>query len=160
MTRSLRPSGRDGGFTLIETVVAVVLMGIVPHGVAGLLIRSTSSAAQIARTNVAAQLADQQMELVRSIKASEATPFASKLLAGRTEAAVQAQWASAPAALAQTTPGLGHRRHRRRRGPLRGAQTVDSQPYRIRTFIGTCRQAQSPTTARSSAPAPTRSPPA
>lgn len=146
MLRTPRPTDRDEGFTLIETVAAVVLMAIVLTGVAGLLIRSTASSAYIARTNVASQLADQQMELVRSVRPTETAVATSKLLAGRTEAAVQAAWATGPAELAGTDPAWDPAATGTPAVPFRTTQTVDGQPYTLDTYIGTCTQAQNPTT--------------
>lgn len=146
MMRTNRRTRRDEGFTLIETIVAVVLMAIILSGVAGLLIRTTSSAAHLARTNVASQLSDQQMELVRSVRPTETDPGASKLLDGRTKAAVEAQWAGGPAELVGTDPAWDASPGGSPVIPLRQEQTVDGQPYVLETFIGTCTQAQNSTT--------------
>ncbi|WP_380168490.1 Ig-like domain-containing protein [Jannaschia sp. R86511] len=146
MTRTDRRDRRDEGFTLIETVVAVMLMAIILAGVAGLLIRSTSSAAHLARTNVAAQLSDQQMELVRAVRPTETDPGASKLLDGRSQSAVEGQWADGPAELAGTDPAWDTSPSGTPAVPLRSEQTVDDQPYVLETYIGTCTQAQNPTT--------------
>lgn len=143
----------DRGFTLLENVLAVVLVGLVLASAAVTFVGATRSAATLQRHQVAARLADQALAAVRAVPASPRADGCYPLLDGRTDAAVTAQWAARPAALVlgstdkAVTPAVcaGHAAT----VPLRGLRTgpaqtvadpvvVGGQAYTVQTFVGTC----------------------
>ena len=75
-------AGEDGGFTLIETVVALGLLMVVMLSTAGFFVSSLKESSGQTQAQEAALLANQQLEYTRSVAAGS-------LLTGRTQAAVQ-----------------------------------------------------------------------
>jgi prepilin-type N-terminal cleavage/methylation domain-containing protein len=63
----------DGGFTLIEVVVALVVFVVISVSVLSMLLSATSSARTTTRTSVAAALAARQIESVRGQRAVDIT---------------------------------------------------------------------------------------
>ena len=57
----------EAGFTLIETVISMVLMAIVGLGVAGLFAYAASSTANAADREMATAVAQQRMEQLKSV---------------------------------------------------------------------------------------------
>ncbi|PPK95997.1 prepilin-type N-terminal cleavage/methylation domain-containing protein [Kineococcus xinjiangensis] len=145
---------RDDGFSLVEVIVALALLGAVLAGVATLFLSGMRTTTNLDRRQMAVTVAGQQMELVRSVL-PRTEGSVSALVRGRTAAAVDASWnaaptdfqratgkASDPAALAGATPVV----------PFETPVTLDGTNYTARTYIGTCeRQAATPD--RCSAPA-------
>jgi prepilin-type N-terminal cleavage/methylation domain-containing protein len=84
-----RASG-DDGFSLLEVLVALTVIGIVMSGVAPFLVRSVSVVGQQRTQQVAVEVANDALERVRALSPSS-------LLAGRGLTAVQNQLAAAPA---------------------------------------------------------------
>src|SRR5690349_16393564 len=66
MQRSGRLAVHDEGFTLIEVVVALFLLGIVAAAGLTFFIRGMQNTSNLARTQVAVGVANQAMETVRS----------------------------------------------------------------------------------------------
>jgi prepilin-type N-terminal cleavage/methylation domain-containing protein len=136
--RSGRACG-DGGFTLIEVVVALVLLTMVTIGVATLFVRGVKASTTLDRRQEAVAVAGQSLELVRSLSPVR-TNGRSRLIEGRTRAVVDAQWAAAVADLSQTdeeydstaiassTPVL----------PLSVTTTVGSMTYSVQQIVGSC----------------------
>ena len=91
--------GGDEGFTLVEVIVAIVLMALVAVTSAGFFLRGDATSTNLQRRQAAVAVADQAMEGLRALPAVAATPGKSALLAGRSAAAVNAHWAAAPAAV-------------------------------------------------------------
>lgn len=85
----------DAGFTLLETVVALVVMGTLMAALGPLFITLLHATDTYRDRQVAVHLADDAMERVRSLGGAG-------LLEGRSRAAVQGQWAQAPAAVQNT----------------------------------------------------------
>lgn len=140
MTSSRRPHGQDEGFTLIEVVVAVVLMAVVFASVSVFFVAGIGSATGLQRRDSAVQVADQAMQLVRGVPATTTSPAVSKLVRNRAEAAVTAQWLDRPDELAQTTPVWDDAPAGVPAIPLTATSTVTGQEYVVDTFIGTCTQ--------------------
>ncbi|WP_169796274.1 Ig-like domain-containing protein [Sanguibacter suarezii] len=137
-------AGVEEGFSLIEVVVALFLIGIVAAGALLFFVRGAQNASHLQRTQAASTIATQGMELVRSIDPRPATPAAtSGLLTGRSKADVQAVWAAAdPQDTAQTvatwdaiTPQSGHANDSL---PQVRETTASGMDYTITTLIGTC----------------------
>jgi len=80
----------DGGFTLVETIVALGIVGTVMAALAGFFVRSSTTQHHQADTQVAAQLAAGSMDYVSQLPGDN-------VLLGRTQAGVQGEW-QAPAA--------------------------------------------------------------
>lgn len=83
----------DEGFTLVETLMAIMVIGTVMTAAAPFLVRSLSVAAQQRSQQVAVQLANDALERARGLDAAS-------LVSGRSEQAARAQRAAAPAGLA------------------------------------------------------------
>jgi prepilin-type N-terminal cleavage/methylation domain-containing protein len=143
--RSLRRTAQrhpaDQGFTLVEVVVALVLLAMVAVTTAGLYIRAMRNTAGLDRRQTAVGVAAQSMELARSIPpVRDATTHYSKLIGGRTAAAVAAQWSAALADLSQTdqesdaaatassVPLL----------PMSSTSTVAGVAYTSQQLVGSC----------------------
>ena len=141
---------RDAGFTLVEVVVALVVLSTMMAAVAALFISSIETASGLQRRQAAAGLATQALDLARATGVQADTAGCTPLLRGRGQAAVTAQWATAPAALTTTAdpeatpascPGSAL-------VPLQGLPTntglsdpvrLSGVPYTVRTYIGSCR---------------------
>ena len=143
----------DRGFTLLENVLAVVLVGLVLASAAVTFVGATRSAAVLQSHQAAVRLAGQALATARAVPAALRTDGCVPLLDGRTESAVTAQWAARPAALdlgatdrAVTPPACAVHPPT---VPLRGLRTgpdqtvtdpvvVGGQTYTVQTFVGTC----------------------
>ena len=90
-----RPSP-DGGFTLIEVVVALFLLGVVATAVLVFFVKGVQTSGKLQRDQSANAVAMQSMETVRSIspqlKNAAGTPV---LITGRSNTTVTAFWAAA-----------------------------------------------------------------
>lgn len=156
---------RDDGFSLIETIVAVVLMAGLLMSAAGLMIRSTQTNRGVQGKQAAVAVAREVMENVRAVPATfseaiaatasaPAVPSTSKLVAGRSKSDVVAQWAAAAAAgvdVSQTYTGSGATaRDSHAYAPAlavsepspalvpRQQVRVNNQTYTVDTLVGTC----------------------
>lgn len=143
----------DRGFTLLENVLAVVLVGLVLASAAVTFVGATRSAAVLQSHQVAVRLAGQGLATARSAPAAPRADGCVPLLDGRTDAAVTAQWAARPAGvdLAATDRAVTPDTCAARPAtvPLQGLRTgpaqtvtdpvvVGGQAYTVRTFVGTC----------------------
>ncbi len=87
-----RPSD-DSGFTLIEVLTAIVLLGVVSSAAIGFSIQAIESTAVQERRTVASAVATGVMEDVNSYTSViDSATGASYLMAGRTQTAVNAFW--------------------------------------------------------------------
>jgi prepilin-type N-terminal cleavage/methylation domain-containing protein len=135
----------DEGFTLVEVIVAIVLMALVAVTSAGFFIKGDATSTYLQRRQAAVGLADQAMEAIRAVPPTAPTAGASPLVAGRSASAVSAHWAAAPAdvatgqlatmtpasdpaAAATPTPTV----------PFTETVTASGQPYTIERYLGTC----------------------
>lgn len=136
-TRMRAGSENESGFSLVEVIVAMVILGILTTAALGLYITSIQSAATLQRREIAVTVASQAMESVA------ATPVAA-LYDGRSKAAVTAQWASnaTVSGLGQTvlnwdsavplSPAIAI--------PLTQSVTFSGTDFTVTTLIGTCYQ--------------------
>lgn len=133
----IRTASTDAGFSLIEVVVAMVILGILTTASLGLYITSLNSASTFQRREIAVTIASQQMELVA------ATP-AGALYQGRSSTAVLAQWAANPtvAGLAQTVPAWDTVLPLAATVavPLSRTVSLSGTTFTVTTLIGTCFQ--------------------
>lgn len=133
---------RDAGFSLIEVVVALFLIGLVAAGALLFFVRGMQNTSHLQRTQAATTIATQGMELVRAVDA-RATTGTSGLLIGRSKGDVQAVWNAAdPADIAETsmawdkiTPSADPTKQSVR---LVRTTTVSDMDYTIVTLIGEC----------------------
>lgn len=91
------PRGRradDDGYSLIEVLVSLVVMGTVMAAVGPFLVRSLAISNLQRSTQAGIQVANDALERVRGLDPSS-------LLTGRGDLATDAQWKAAPAALSQ-----------------------------------------------------------
>lgn len=69
----MRNQHSEAGFTLIETVISMVLMAIVGLGIAGIFAYAASSTANAAEREMATAVAQQKMEQLKSVAFTDAT---------------------------------------------------------------------------------------
>ncbi len=148
-TRPGRARG-DEGFTLVETIMAIVVIGTVMTAAAPFLVRSLAVSAQQRGQQVAVQLANDGLERARGLDPDS-------LATGRSLIAVQKQLAAAPGALdgyldsmavatgsmlpATSTDGA--------QAPLPTEPlpvTVNGVEYKQSWYVGLCYQAKIPVT--------------
>lgn len=136
----MRAAREESGFTLIEVVVALMLIGVVAAGALMFFIRGMQTTSHLQRTQAAASIATQWMERVRAVDPRPATPGAtSPLIVGRTAAAVTAAWDTAdPADVQQTIKEYDHGTTTTPTIPVTGTVTVSDMEYTITTLIGSC----------------------
>ncbi|WP_084037790.1 Ig-like domain-containing protein [Demequina sp. NBRC 110053] len=161
VSRSDAPAG-DDGFTLVEMVVALFLLGIVAMAALGLFVNGLGSVTDFQRQQAAASLAGTALDRARSVTATAGDyTGTSGVLQGRTQTAVRAVWDEAtalePSDTADMTlepvgfpaawdPAPGHTAADQW-VPVRTTHTVDNQQYTVDTLIGVCfRLKTSPTT--------------
>jgi large repetitive protein len=139
-----RHGDRDSGFTMIEVVVSLVLLALIMSGVIGLFVRMLHSSSGIQGRQAAVPVANQALDFARSIPALRDGTGNSKLIAGRYQTSVTAQWAAAASisgvdmsgmyatwdttATATSTPNL----------PLTTTVLVSGKSYSVQTLIGVC----------------------
>lgn len=140
----------DEGFSLIEVIVALFIVGMVASAVLMFFMRGSSTASHLQRTQAATSVATQAMEKVRSVyprpgAAGDPTP----LVIGRTKAEVNAAFSTVsaldpdlvaetnqlwdPAASASPTVTL----------PVTHNVRVSEMKYDVTTLIGSCYRAKS-----------------
>ena len=138
------PSSVDDGFTLIEVLVSLVLLSLIFTAVTTLFIRSLRSADGLQDKQAAVPVSTQGLDLARSIPAIRDAAGNSKLVAGRTQTAVAAQWAAVvgldevdltdtyatwdTTATSTSTATL----------PLSTTVLVSGQSFNVQTIVGVC----------------------
>ena len=140
----------DGGFTLIEVILALVLLSTLMSSMAVLFVRGMQHLAGLQHRQVAVQVAAQALEAVRAVSTTPGQNACVKLLQGRGQAAADLQWDDAPAEFTAITdevwtsnlcpgaivvpwqgvPGPG--------GAVTDPVVVGGQSYTVQTYIGTC----------------------
>ena len=131
-------SGADGGFSLIEVIVALGLLMTVMATTAGFFTSSLKQSNGQTQAQEAAVLADQQLDYTRSVASKS-------LLSGRTQAAVAAAIASPPAGvdLSQDVTSTGNfdtasPPANSQAIPISMVNAVGGTKYTITTFIDQC----------------------
>jgi type II secretory pathway pseudopilin PulG len=85
-------SARDGGFILLESVIAIAVITVIMGAVGAEFVSSVASTTEQRYQQVAVQLGDSAVEQIRALHASD-------LLLRRDQASVTAQFAAAPTAV-------------------------------------------------------------
>jgi prepilin-type N-terminal cleavage/methylation domain-containing protein len=143
----------DQGFTLVEVVIATSILGALAASMATLFLSGMKTASQLQKRQVAISVASQALELVRTVPVLKDSLGCVPLLAGRSQTAVTAQWASAPSDVDLTgtdaawtlptcstviaVPFAGLTTTVTDDGST-PALTRDGTGYVVRTYIGTC----------------------
>ncbi|PWJ47995.1 prepilin-type N-terminal cleavage/methylation domain-containing protein [Quadrisphaera granulorum] len=154
--REPRPE-REAGFTLIEVVVALVLLVIVATAALRFSMSGISNTAALQQRQGAVAVANQAMEQVRAVVPNAVVQTDGKLLptglaAGRNAVDVAEQWSSAGLPnLSQTwqasDPAATTRGSSAAVLPLSSTPRVGKTDYAVKTFIGLCDRASSSTSA-------------
>ena len=136
----------DAGFTLVEVVVTMVIIGVLGLSAAYLSIRGTQTSSSQQRASLGMTVAVQAMEDVIARQAqTEPSTGVTALVTGRHSAAVTSAWQSSSdhviaqsmyplvdsAAAASATP----------RVPITATRTLDGTNFTVVTLIGSCYRA-------------------
>jgi prepilin-type N-terminal cleavage/methylation domain-containing protein len=144
--RQALPAAREGtraddGFTLIEVVMALLLLTLVAAGTAPLFIRTVSSSTGIQRRQASVEVAQQQMDIVRSVVPTIGG-VTSNLVLNRQKSLVDAQWVQPTAAdLSQTNEAWDPNATSVSPAPvipLTTTTTIGGIVYTATNYIGTC----------------------
>jgi prepilin-type N-terminal cleavage/methylation domain-containing protein len=143
-----RSSTVDNGFTLVEVIVALMLMSIVLMAGAGFMIRSLTTSSTLSARQGAVTVANQVLEQIRAVDATFDSTGTSPLVYGRGQTQVAAQWAATTALDASGTyTGSGatafdaHTYQTSSASPtvpLQQTVSVGGQSYLVDALIGTC----------------------
>ena len=126
--------GRDDGFTLIEVVVALVLLGLIAASSATFFLRSSVASSEQQRNQAATALATRAMDTARSVRPDY-------LLAGRFKDTVNAQWTASSTPLkASTFPAWDGAAGAASVAtlPLTTEVKETGQTYKVSTLVGVC----------------------
>jgi prepilin-type N-terminal cleavage/methylation domain-containing protein len=150
-SRSARRRDRDdAGFTLVEVVIAVVLLSVIMSALAAMFTRGMQHLTGLQRRQAAVQVAAQALEAVRAVSATPGQGGCVKLLQGRDQMGADAQWDAAstdftsitdevwtsnlcPGAIVIPWQGLPAAT-----GTVLDPVVIGSQAYTVQTVIGTC----------------------
>lgn len=139
-------SGADSGFTLVEVIWALFLLGIVAMGSLGLFINGAKTASHLQRNQAAVGVANGAMDVVRSVSGGAVNATGtSGIIKGRSQAAVNASWAAATALEPSDTADMtkawdpeGGMTVDDQWVPITSTATVDNQLFTVDTLIGEC----------------------
>jgi prepilin-type N-terminal cleavage/methylation domain-containing protein len=133
----------DAGFTLIEVVVALFLLGVVAAAGLTFFIRGMQSTSHLQRSQDAVAVATEAMERARSVKpgVADIATGTSGLVIGRSLADVNTAWAAAAPvdvadinkeydSAAATRPGVAV--------PITYTTTASGTKYNVTTLVGSC----------------------
>ena len=141
-----RSRDSEAGFTLIEVVVAIVILGVLSTASLGIYISSMNASATQQRREVAVTIANQQMEIVNSWSTEpNAASATSELYTGRKRVDVTANWTlnASVAGVAQTYPVWDQRAAPPAQAiPIKRADPIvmSGTEYTVETLLGTCYQ--------------------
>jgi prepilin-type N-terminal cleavage/methylation domain-containing protein len=149
--RCQRHARAEEGFTLIEVLVSMVLLGVVLLAGAVFMIRSVYASSATGTRQAAVTVANQVLEQVRAISPTFDSTHKSPLVYGRIQADVAAQWAAAATSgldVTGTYTGSGstsfdadtYQTTGTQTVPLVQTRTLGNQVYTVNTLIGTCVQ--------------------
>jgi len=137
-----RPPAGDDGVTLVETLVALGLIGVVMAALTAFFVATASTTSRQGGAQSAAQLADDAVELVRSLRGSA-------LASGRDKTSSDTQWSAPVAGAASWLTGMSETWDSAAAYPAgRTAAlptsptvvTVAGVPYSQSWYVGTCWQ--------------------
>jgi prepilin-type N-terminal cleavage/methylation domain-containing protein len=159
--RALRaPVNPDRGFTMVEVIVALMLMTIVLMSGGGFMIHAINSASELSGRQGAVSVANEVLEQIRAVDATFDTtvPPHSALVSGRGQAAVFDQWVNArdighldvSDTYIGTAAGAGGTSFDADAYGVSGTPTVpfqqtinrDNEVYTVNELIGTCGRAR------------------
>jgi prepilin-type N-terminal cleavage/methylation domain-containing protein len=148
-------SARDAGFTLIEVIIALVLLGLIAMASLGLFTGGMKSVAHVQRQQAAVSLANSAMDMARSVSGGAVDAAkTSGLVKGRSQSAVNTAWAAAAALTPSDTSDMTKvwdpatsLSTSDQWVPITTTATVDSQTYTITTLVGTCYRLKAASTA-------------
>ena len=132
----------DGGFTMIEMIVAILLIGIVMTALTTFFVTTVSATTRQGSAQAAAQLADDAVETARSLKGSA-------VAAGRDKTSSDVQWNSVVAGvlpyqadMVETwDPGAAVNAGQTASLPtIPTLQTINNLVYNQNWYVGTCWQ--------------------
>ena len=103
MADAARPPHDDGGFTLVEVVISLVLLSLVMSSMAVMLVAGLRNAAGLQRRQVAVTLGQQALEAARALSVDPDQNSCVKLLQGRQQMPTDQQWAGAPSGFTAVT---------------------------------------------------------
>ena len=160
--RPRRGHPADEGFTLVEVVVAMILLSLVMTGLVTFFVRGIASSAGLERRTDAVALANRMIETARAVPPTKDDTGISKLVDGRSAAAVSAQWTyltglSSVAGLLSTTAQAADTAYAAGETPvlpLNQTVTVAGTPYAVDILVGTCKQPAANVPCSSTTPLP------
>lgn len=140
---SSRSQRHESGFTLIEVLVAIVILGIVTTGAIAFSIQALASTSAQERRQVAVAVATNAMELVNAhVASTDSATGVSSLLGGRTQALVTAAWSaySTYPGIGTTYPGWDPKATSvsTQTIPITATVTQNGTTYTVTTLIGWC----------------------
>lgn len=141
----------DAGFTVIEVVVALMLLGVVAAAALAFFVRAMQNTSHLQRSQASVAVANQAMEAVRAVNPRVVDPVSgtSGLLIGRTQAATDAAWAAAAVADTAQSNKVWDTAAASRPSvviPVTKTTRVSDMTYKVTTLIGTCYRAKNAST--------------
>ncbi|ACV08999.1 Ig-like domain-containing protein [Jonesia denitrificans] len=145
---------RDSGLSMVEVIVAVVLIGMVATSAAAFFITGIATVSDLQRKQAAVSLANSAVERARAVAPGDVTGTGvSGLVKGRAQAAVTSVWDAITTADPSDTADMNPAWDTGASGatadqwvPLTQTQRINSQTYTITTLIGTCFRSKAATT--------------
>jgi prepilin-type N-terminal cleavage/methylation domain-containing protein len=140
----------DAGFSLVEVVIAMVLLTLLMTSAGTMFVGGVKHGAGLQRRQTAVVLAQQAIEAARAVSANADAQGCVKLLQGRTKALVDTQWSGAPSGVTSVTDeawmptGCSGSVVLPLQGAVAGIGVVtdpvvlSGQAYTITTYVGTC----------------------
>jgi len=137
---------RDEGFTLLEVIWALFLIGLLAMSAMGLFLQGMGRMAHVQRQQAAVTLATAAMDTARSVSGGAVNAAGtSGLVKGRSQTAVNTVWNNATTLNASDTADMTKvwdvatgMTAADQWVPVRTAAVVDNQPYTIDTLVGKC----------------------
>lgn len=146
-----KSDGDDSGFTLLEVVLSLAMLGVVATGALYFFVGAQKSVSQQQRAQTAVTVANEAMEAAFGVDARTSGSDPSAVVKGRTKAASQTAWTTATSygltgvassylawdstATTASTPLI----------PITATRTLDNIPYTVYTLVGSCYRSTSST---------------
>ena len=125
------PRGDDDGFSLVEVVVALVLLGAIAASSAVFFTRAAVAASEQQRRQAATALVQGALDDARAVDPDD-------LLDGRSLAAITAQWNASQAPDKAATVVVEKAAAQPLTVPMTSTVTVSNETYTVNTLIGVC----------------------